>query len=84
MKSKAMRRYRPIGTWKEFLWVVIAVTGCDITDNPPQSLHMAAFKGNERAVESSFKDGATPDDRGQDGERPLHFALKGLAWLSFS
>ena len=53
------------------------VTGCDITDNPPQSLHMAAFKGNEKAVESFFRDGATPDDRGQDGERPLHFAVTG-------
>ena len=70
MESKAMRLYRPIGIRTEFLWVVIVVTGCDITDNPPQSLHMAAFKGNEKAVESFLRDGATPDDRGQDGERP--------------
>ena len=77
MGSEAIRRNRVAGIWTAVVVVVIAVVGCHITDNPPKSLHVAAFKGNKGAVMSFLKDGATPDARGQDGERPLHFAVYG-------
>jgi len=46
-------------------------------DNPPSTLHMAAFKGNLKAVKQFIHDGIDVNSRGPDGERPLCFAVYG-------
>jgi hypothetical protein len=57
--------------------LVIQLTGCDLFDNPPNTLHTAAFKGNMRAARKFISDGVGVDAKGADGERPLHFAVYG-------
>jgi len=46
------------------LGLLIVITGCDLLDNPPKTLHMAG-------------DGISVNAKGTDGERPLHFAVYG-------
>ena len=59
------------------LGLLIMVTGCDLFDNPPKTLHMAAFKGNVKAASKYVSDGISVNATGSDGERPLHFAVYG-------
>jgi ankyrin repeat protein len=59
------------------LGLVISLTGCDLFDNPPKTLHMAAFKGDVKAAKKFISDGISVNAKGADGERPLHFAVYG-------
>jgi ankyrin repeat protein len=59
------------------LVVLVTVAGCALTDNPPETLHMAAFKGNMKAAKGFISNGTSVNAKGPDGERPLHFAVNG-------
>ncbi len=65
------------GVLAVLLLTLFAVGGCDLTDNPPGTLHMAAFKGNLEAAKQFINDGTSVNAKGPDGERPLHYAVNG-------
>jgi len=77
MKCRMMSQCRISGICLIVLGLVISLTGCDISDNPPRTLHMAAFKGNMKAARKFISNGVSVNAKGQDGERPLHFAVYG-------
>jgi len=59
------------------LGLLMVISGCDLLDNPPKTLYMAAFKGNLKAAKKFIRDGISVNAKGTDGERPLHFAVYG-------
>ena len=56
---------------------VVLFSSCFITDNPPRTLQMAAFKGNKRAVNRFLSEGIPIDAHGEGRLTALHFAVYG-------
>lgn len=77
IRFKAKQKYSMARFCITISIALIALAGCDLTDNPPKTLHMAAFKGNIKAAKKFVHDGIDVNSKGQDGERPLHFAVYG-------
>jgi hypothetical protein len=77
MKGKMLGQSKTFWTCLIVFGLVIQLAGCDLFDNPPRTLHMAAFKGNVKAARKFISDGISVNAKGQDGERPLHFAVYG-------
>lgn len=57
--------------------VTLFLASCHLSDNPPKTMSMAAFKGDKRAVLRFLNKGEDVNARGQDGERPIHFSVYG-------
>jgi len=56
---------------------IVLLSSCDIMDNPPRTLQMAAFKGNKRAVNRFLSEGVSINAHGEGRETALHFAVYG-------
>ena len=71
------KRHLRISGFVALLAIVSLLSSCDSTDNPPRTLQMAAFKGNESAVNRFLREGRPINAHGEDHETALHFAVYG-------